>query len=128
MSESSPMVRRARYLEVAARLNAMARDFGDAEDGFGNGVVAADQLRALAADARIEAEVLRHPMSRAWAVLTWCGDDVVAYERALNSSRDLYEPGDNDLIETTQRRYAVAVDDPFRPKLVERLREAARGL
>ena len=62
--------------------------------------------------------------------MTWCEDALdpcLAYKRALDSSRCLCEPG-GDLIETMLRRFEVTADDPFKPKLMERLVEAARGL
>ena len=126
MSESNPIALRALYLDTAAQIDAMAARFDDVE----NGVTIADQLRAFAGDVRTAAEALRHPTSRAWAVMTWCEDALdprLAYKHALDSSRCLREPG-GDLVETMLRRFEVTADDPFKPKLMERLVEAARGL
>jgi hypothetical protein len=80
------------------------------------------QLHALAADARMEAEVMRHPTSRAWAELTRCEHD--RNPRRPTSAAGHFPPPLRAGRRSDRNDAAViriAVDDPFRPKLVEGL-------
>jgi hypothetical protein len=66
MNEADATVARALYLDAAIGVDALADRLVDAE--LENSVAIVSQLQEVAAYARCEVEISRHPESRAWAV------------------------------------------------------------
>jgi hypothetical protein len=115
----------ALFNATAQTLEAMAGQY-DAVPGGGDMAV---RLSELATYATIEAEVRRHPESRAWALIVRKDADLdrhAAYCELLSAGRAVCELG-QDPVEAALRRAWVMPDDPFLNQLTDRLRAVANA-
>ena len=116
------MTMRGDYLSVAHDLNALA-----GRCSFDHKF--ASDLREFAARARLKADCLVHPESKAWALLKqgerYAPDALfgrLVDARSMSKRFDILA----NLVDEVLKKDAVAPNDPFRSELAERLADAGR--